>query len=528
MAQSSDQTVVNNQETSRSWQSTMSGLLKPEVLTMLFYGFSAGVPLMLIFSALSLWLSEAGIEKSTVTYFSWAALAYSFKFLWAPIIDRIPVPFLSKKLGRRRGWLLTSQLMIIAAILLMASTNPVGSMDAVTFMAMATILLGFSSATQDIVIDAYRIEVAKPELQAFLASTYIAGYRVGMIVAGAGALVLAEELGSSKAAYDYQAWQTTYMIMAAAMLVGVITTLTIREPNTIKKQFDSYTNRQYIYFFLFFIICAASFVFGKVMISDGIQIYKDPLSQFLNNKVIAGLLIEIVSFIGAVPGMLILGWSLGKAGFVDTKLIKESYWFPIRDFFRRYGVKLALLLLLFIGFYRVSDIVLGVISYVFYYDMGYTKTEIAAVSKTFGLVMTILGGFLGGILSLKYGVMRILFLGALLTVLTNLLFMVVAQLPPNLPLLYAVISADNISGGLASAAFIAFLASITNVSFTASQYAIFSSLMTLFPKMIGGYSGSMVESIGYSNFFLLASLMGVPVLYLIYLLKDKLKLESRE
>jgi PAT family beta-lactamase induction signal transducer AmpG len=200
----------------------------------------------------------------------------------------------------------------------------------------------------------------------------------------------------------------------------------------------------------------------------------------------------------------------------ERELIRQTYILPVTDFFTRYGVRFALLLLVFIGFYRVSDIVLGVIANVFFQDLGFSKQEIATVVKTFGLFMTIAGGFLGGLMAIRYGVIKILFLGALLTVVTNLLFLLLAQAGHDVQLLYLVISADNLTAGLASAAFIAFLSQLTNISFTAVQYAIFSSLMTLAPKLIGGYSGSMVDNLGYSNFFLIASAMGLPVLALIY------------
>jgi len=186
------------------------------------------------------------------------------------------------------------------------------------------------------------------------------------------------------------------------------------------------------------------------------------------------------------------------------------------------------MLLLLVGLYRISDIVLGVISNVFYQDLGFTKPEIASIVKTFGLFMTIAGGFLGGMLSVRYGVMRILFLGAVLSAATNLLFMLLAGMGHNIPMLYLVISADNLSAGLASAAFIAFLSSLTNIRFTAVQYAIFSSLMTLLPKIIGGYSGSMVDSIGYPGFFLMTALMGLPVLVLILVANRHLTIKPVE
>ena len=205
----------------------LSVLLHPRVITMLFLGFSAGIPILLIFSSLSLWLGEAGVERKAVTFFSWAALGYSFKFIWAPLVDQLPIPWLTARLGRRRSWMLLSQFAVVVAILVMASVDPASAVDALTVMAFGAVLLGFSSATQDIVIDAYRIESAPVDLQAMMSSTYIAGYRIGMVVAGAGALFLADALGSTKGAYSYGAWQMTYGLMSLTMLVGIVTTLTI-------------------------------------------------------------------------------------------------------------------------------------------------------------------------------------------------------------------------------------------------------------------------------------------------------------
>ena len=221
-----------------------------------------------------------------------------------------------------------------------------------------------------------------------------------------------------------------------------------------------------------------------------------------------------------------MGWLLAallvKSGIVDYAMVERTYLMPVRDFFQRYGWSLAWILLALIGMYRISDIVLGVISNVFYQDLGFSKTEIASVVKTFGLLMTIVGGFVGGLMSMRFGVIRILLLGALLAALTNLLFMLLASVGHDLFWLYIVISADNLSAGIASAAFVAFLSSLTNVSFTAMQYAIFSSLMTLIPKVLGGYSGSMVGALGYPTFFLITAILGLPVLLLIGVVAKRL------
>ena len=512
----------------QSWGDSLKSFGHPRVITMLFLGLSAGIPILLIFSSLGLWLREAGIDRSTVTMFSWAALGYSFKFVWAPLIDRLPVPMLTRLLGRRRAWILVAQLSIIGAILWMASIDPSTGGNTLMMMAFATVLLGFSSATQDIVIDAYRIEAADTNLQAMMSSTYIAGYRIGMVIAGAGALFIADYFGSEMDAYNYQAWFYAYVGMAAAMLIGVVTTLVISEPDVDRSQENKHSTADYLGFLSLFVLAVLAFIATFIFTpNDSVKAIKASITDIFGNKVLASFLISTAQLALAIFAAFIVAKVLLASNLVNKQMVRSTYIEPIKDFFSRYGMGIALLLLALIGLYRISDIVLGVIANVFYQDLGYSKTEIASVVKTFGLFMTIAGGFLGGILSLRYGVMKILFLGAVLVVLTNLLFVVLAKMgQPDLSMLYIVISADNISGGLASAAFIAFLSSLTNIKFTAVQYAIFSSLMTLLPKIIGGYSGSIVESfcegegnclVGYENFFIIASLIGIPVLLLVWL-----------
>jgi PAT family beta-lactamase induction signal transducer AmpG len=494
----------------------------PRVVTMLFLGFSAGLPLLLIFSSLGLWLREAGTERAAVTYFSWAALGYSFKFVWAPLVDQLPLPLLTRALGRRRGWLLLAQGAIIVAILWMAMIDPASSESSLTLMALAAVLLGFSAATQDIVIDAYRIESAAAELQAMMSATYIAGYRVGMLASGAGSLFLADWLGSSSAAYDYGAWQWTYCAMALAMGVGVVTTLVIREPQTAVGRDNLYGSREYARFLLLFAVAIGGFAGVFFLSADVVDVVK---SGFDDSFIVAFAL-EALRLLLAVAVAWLLAMLLVGSGLVARETVEHTYLMPVRDFFERYGWSLAWILLALIGMYRISDIVLGVIANLFYQDLGFSKSEIASVVKTFGLLMTIAGGFVGGLLALRFGVLRILTLGALLSAATNLLFMVLAGIGDDIVWLYIVISADNLSAGIASAAFVAFLSSLTNVSFTAMQYAIFSSLMTLLPKLLGGYSGSMVDAMGYASFFLLTAVLGVPVLLLIVLAARRLRLRD--
>lgn len=698
-----------SKQTKQSWASAFSAFIDRRALIMLFLGFSAGIPILLIFSSLSLWLGEAGISKSAVTMFSWAALGYSFKFVWAPLIDEIPVPYLTKKLGRRRAWLLIAQCLIIVAIAIMAMSNPILGQSALIQMALGAVLLGFSAATQDIVIDAYRIELAEREMQTVLASTYNAGYRIGMIVAGAGALFIAASLGTAKGNYIYEAWQSTYFVMAAVMLIGIVTTLVIREP--IVERIDKmYARADYVRLVVVFFCAVASFVAGFIGLGQllvQIQI-NDPFLSFA---------LEACRFIGSAIIAFVVGASLVKLGVVNRQMAMETWVAPIADFFKRYGFKLALVLLLLIGFFRISDIIAGVISNIFYQDMNFSKEQIAEAVKIYGVLFSLLGGFLGGLLSQRFNIMKMMFIGAILASSTNLIFIglvksgqsltpvtvkigeqqyqvnsdevgywqidvpktvlqqatqiettiayrhadmstqtslpyLVAQpnqamqiqlLPvtrdnlinnkdaseksiviegqiagvdlkkPNLqqdihvvldgkhyPVkleesghftttisgavlaqasyphilvhyeyaegqfiedevaytvdlsasaaelsnhidslayidgqqdnylvsgkvikpyskywLYFAIVVDNLASGLAGAVFIAFLSSLTSVSFTAVQYAIFSSLMTLTPKILGGYSGTIVTKIGYPDFFLMTTLIGIPILFLI-------------
>ncbi len=510
-----------------SWTSTMKLFGHPRVVTMLFLGFSAGIPLLLIFSSLSLWLREAGIERAVVTYFSWAALGYSFKFVWAPLVDQLPLPWLTRVLGRRRAWMLLAQCSIAFAILLMSSVDPQQSDSSLTLMAMAAVLLGFSSATQDIVIDAYRIESAEVRLQAMMSATYIVGYRLAMLTAGAGSLYLAQGFGSTSESYSYQAWQYTYALMSFAMIIGVVTTLVIKEPEQRESVARLETTQDYARFVFLFAVAVAGLISVYVFSNEPVLQLKASLAELLRNQALSGTLVEVLRLGVALGVAWLLAVMLVKLSIVRYAMVERTYLMPVRDFFERYGWSFAWLLLALIGLYRISDIVLGVISNVFYQDLGFSKTEIADVVLIFGILMTIVGGLLGGLLAARLGVVRILLLGGVLAAATNLLFMLLASIGNDMFWLYVVISADNLSAGIASAAFVAFLSSLTNVSFTAMQYAIFSSLMTLIPKSLGGYSGSMVDAIGYQNFFLVTAILGIPVLLLIVFAARRFEIHDR-
>lgn len=504
-----------------TWGETLQALWDWRVLSLLMLGFSAGLPLLLIFSSLSLWLMEAGVERRAVTFFSWAALGYSFKFVWAPLVDRLPLPWLTARLGRRRAYMLLAQVGVASAIVGMAMTDPAQGPQALVAMALFAVMLGFMSATQDIVIDAYRIEIARPEQQGLLSAAYIAGYRVGMIVAGAGVLFLAAHWGTSRDNYQFEAWQSAYLIMAAVMGIGMLTTLLTPEPESSRQQAQLAPAGQHLRLLGVFLFSVAGFV-GVFWGLGALGWQSERGAGALLN-----LLLEASRMALALGSAFALGAVLIRLGLADREQARITWVEPLLDFFKRYGWHTAALLLALVGLYRISDIVLGVISNIFYQDMGFTKPEIATAVKTYGLAITIFGGFLGGILAYRIGVMRALLWGAILSALTNLAFIALAYAGRDLTLLYLVVSLDNLAAGFASAAFVAFLSSLTNIQFTAVQYAIFSSLMTLLPKTLGGYSGAMVDGMGYPGFFMLTALLGVPVIALVLLAKQRLQIAER-
>lgn len=429
-----------NSENNSGWRV----YLEPGAMRMAVFGFSSGLPLLLVIGTLGFWLREAGVDLATIGFFSWVGLIYGFKWIWAPLVDRMPIPVLSRILGRRRAWLLAAQLMLACVLLGLAVTDP--QKDLFLFAGLA-MLAAFASATQDIALDAYRIESAGERRQAAYAAMYQTGYRLGMIWGGAGALAIAAWAGHGASGYMHYAWTVSYGVMAASVLVGVAATLLSPEPLHEDSREDISASDTHI-----------------------------PLRERLNTALVG----------------------------------------PFADFFRRFGWA-ALLVLALIATYRISDVVMGVMANPFYQDLGFTKEEVAAVSKVFGVMMTLLGAFVGGAAAMRYGVLPVLLAGAVLSSLTNLLFSVLAGIGANLTFLVVTVSADNLAAGLASAAFVAYLSGLTSSRYSATQYALFSSIMLLLPKFLAGFSGMAVEAFGYEHFFIGTALMGLPVLVLVWL-----------
>jgi PAT family beta-lactamase induction signal transducer AmpG len=439
------------------WSESWLVYRHPRVVAMLFLGFSAGLPLLLVFGTLSAWLRVEGVDKTTIGFVSWVALAYGFKFLWSPLVDRMPLPGLTSLLGKRRGWMLLAQAGVVFGLVNMALSDPQTQLAALVAFAVVT---AFSSATQDICIDAWRIEAVDDDYQAAMAGAYQLGYRLGMIAAGGGAFSLAH----------FHGWPTAYLVMAAGMGIGVVTVLLIAEPD---HSIDPLAVQAEM----------------ELIAAHPQQRSLAELSRRLRNW-----------FVGAVIS-------------------------PFAEFFGRHGL-FALVILSFIMVFRISDITLGVMANPFYIDMGYSELEIGLVTKTVGPVVTIFGALLGGVLVMRYGRLTMLMAGAILVVVTNLLFAWLATLDAELAWLIAVVGADNLAAGIATTTFVAYLSSLTNRAYTATQYALFSSIMLLLAKFVAGFSGMVVDASSYVIFFAYAAALGLPSILLIMVLMRRERLHG--
>ncbi|MDT4811530.1 muropeptide transporter [compost metagenome] len=547
----------------RSWRAAIAAYASPATLSLLLLGFAAGLPYMLVFSTLSVWLREAGVSRETIGFASLIGLAYAFKWIWSPLLDQWRLPFLGR-LGRRRSWLVLSQALVGLGLVGMALCDPQTNL---TWLIALAVLVAFASATQDIAIDAYRLEIAEDSRQAALAASYMTGYRVSALLATAGALYFAEWFGSTAKVYEYGAWAGTYMLFALLMLPGLITSLWMREPPVdlptqtnssrfkLKHQLSSVLillvmlislpamitglldrawPRAALYA-IFLVTCLSPWGMRQILpVRELLSQQRRQLLVAARGKVIPNfdfvhqavsiivLIVILVTVAAAVKAFSSGAWPRGTLFLLITlacfsaagRLLMAPVLTPISEFVQRYRWQ-ALLLLGLIATYRMSDTVMGVMANVFYIDQGFSKEQIASVSKLFGLVMTLLGAAAGGVLIVRFGILPILFIGGISSAATNLLFVALSDMGAHLNMLIATISCDNFSAGLATSAFVAYLSSLTNLKFSATQYALLSSIMLLLPRLIGGYSGVMVESVGYHNFFMLTALLGIPTLVLI-------------
>ncbi|QWT19753.1 MFS transporter [Bacillus sp. NP157] len=411
----------------KGWRGLFAAFAQPGAVVMLFLGLASGLPFLLVGNTLSAWLKESGVDYGAIGVASFVTFAYNFKFAWAPAVDKLRLPLFCR-LGQRRGWLLFALLLLAAGLFGMALMPPEQSLR--NFLGM-TMLAAFAGATVDIVVDAYRVEIAPPEAQGALAATYTLGYRLGLIAGGAGILIVAQALG----------WQKGYMAICALLLIPLVTVLVAREPEHRVRE--------------------------RVPLAVAIQ-----------------------------------------EGFIG----------PFRDFFARFGVALALGMLLFVALFRLPDQMLGVMAYPFYLDAGFSKLQIAEVSKVYGVIVGIAGALLGGWAVTRFDMRRLLAVSAIGVALSNMLYLLMAQNPGQTWAFVATLSGDNFAQGFAGPVLVAFMSGLVNRRFTATQYALLSALANLPGKLLGGFSGFLVKDAGYTSLFVVSTLSIVPCLAVLAIL----------
>jgi MFS transporter, PAT family, beta-lactamase induction signal transducer AmpG len=433
----------------RDWLDALRVYRQPRMAASLALGFSCGLPFILVGQTLSAWLRQSGIERATIGMLSWVALLYTIKFLWAPVVDRLNLPLLCRLLGRRRSWMLLAQLGIAGALVHLAHQQPTISLTAV---AVAAILVAFCSATQDIAVDAWRVESAPPQEQGAMAAGYQLGYRIAVMAGTAGAFWVAADFG----------WRTSYLTMAALVTVGLVATLLAKEPETQESR-DA--------------------LLAETRVVDWLA-RRAHWPGWL--KTLGG------TFIGAVIC-------------------------PLTDFFARYGLALGVLLFSFIGSYRLTDYAMGPMANPFYIDHGYTLKEVAAIVKGVGVIASLAGVLIGGVVVARVGVLTALAVGSLMMMVSNLGFAVLASTSGADVLLLGLVNGfDNIAYNVHGTALLAFLASLTNARYTATQYAVLSSLYALPGKLLMGVSGIIADHLGYVLFFLYTAALSIPGLVLLY------------
>lgn len=431
------------------WLDAVRIYAQPRMLSMLALGFSSGLPFMLIYSTLSAWLRQSGIERATIGMLSWVSLVYTLKFLWAPVIDRLRLPLIGRLLGQRRSWMLLAQAGIASALIALSGSDP---KTQIGHMALLALALAFAAATQDVAIDAWRIESAPVREQGAMAAAYQLGYRLAILVGQAGALWIADDLG----------WERSYTTMAALVGVGVVATLLVREPERIA-----------------------------------------PLVSVLTEQRVVEWLVRRAHWPHSLRHAA--AWLLGAVVC------------PVLDFFARYGATLGLLIFAFIGSYRLTDYTMGSMANPFYLDLGFTLKQIAAVAKLYGTLLSVAGILVGGLAVARLGRTRSLVLGSALVMVSNVSYAILAARgAPHLMGLATVISLDNFAQGVHGTALIAFMSSLTSASYTATQYAVLSSLYALPGKLLMGTSGMVVDHIGYPPFFLYTAALSIPALVLLY------------
>ena len=416
---------MENLSNKPSWKDSIHAVLSKKVFILLTLGFSAGLPFLLVFSTLQAWLKEANVENVTIGFISWVAITYTLKFSWAPFLDRFNLPFFNIFFGRRRSWLIFSQIMTGVSIFMLANITP--NSENLLLFSFFAFLVAFFSATQDVALDAYRIEIGKKEEQGILGASYQLGYRVALITSGAFALVIA----------DNYSFEISYKFMAALMMVGVFSTILAPEPSETAKKLE-----------------------------------------------------------------------------IKGNLLFALYIEPLRDLLLRH--KNAVLIIMLILLYRASDLSMAPMAMPFYKDIGFTLTEIAYVAKTFGVIMSIVGVIIGGILWKKLGGINALLFGSIMIASTTLMFFLMSINEKNMDLFIATIALDNFTSGFAGTLMIAYLSSLTNKAYAGLQYAALFGLLMIPGKILAGFSGLFQEAFGYSGLFLASAAIGIPAILISY------------
>lgn len=427
----------------QGWFSAVGVYLEFRVFLILLLGFSSGLPLLLVYGTLSAWLRDEGVSLTVIGWFSIASSAYALKFLWAPLVDRCPIPVLTTLLGQRRSWLLVAQVCVMAAIVMLGASDPATDLF---WTALWAVVLAFASATQDIVVDAYRIEILDEEKMGAGAANYVVGYRIATFASGAGALVIADQAG----------WFPAYAVMAGLVVIGMAATLIGPEPERAPATRTSRT-----------------------------------ASRFTR----------------------VIG------------IFRQAVWMPFAEFMSR---RHWLAILLFIALYKYGDALLGVMANPFYLDIGFSKTEVGLVTKGFGLGATIIGGIVGGAFVARYGTLKALMFGGILQALSNGVFALQAYIGPELPMLFVTIGVENLTGGIGTIAFVAYLSGLCNVAYTATQFALLSSLMGFSRTVMASGGGWLADHIDWVSYFLLTGLAAIPGLVLLVWLMKRVPLPAAQ
>ncbi len=470
-----------------------------KMAAMLALGFSAGLPIMLVFTTLSTWLREAEVSRTTIGFFIWVGFAYSLKFIWAPLIDRVRIPVLSGLIGNRLAWTVVAIFGVSSAMIAMGFQDPADNLLGVAICAAS---IAFFSATLDVCVDAWRIDVSDDDEQAMMAAVYQLGYRFGMMMAISGVLWVA----------GISSWHIAYWSVAVVALIGASTPFWASRPPEPSEKDKAPTNWA---------------VVGVTIVAIGTLVMQMQKGAALRTTMAAmgeSFAAHSPLFKMLLPlsfGIAIISLPFLFAAYLltfgrKTMARQDFYQVPIlgdfADIVRRFGW-VTLLILIIVLTYRISDYTMGVMSMPLYVDLGYDKGTIGQVKGVFGIPMMVIGTFVGGWSALRYGLAKTLIVGAVLTIITNLAFAWLAQVEvPLARYLLVTIGADNLAAGYAGTAIIAFMSTLTDKNFTATQYALFSSLVAFSGKFFAGFSGVLADKIDYENFFIVTALFGLPAL----------------